>query len=97
MQAYGRKALKDPMAAATEQIDKTYKDAIDIIRYGSVFISGRRYSELMDMGDGGGGDYERIMQSRELDGYSGSGVRIRTEKLKGRSLEAVYGGGGFGY
>lgn len=89
LMSYGRKANKDPLAAPNEQMDKTFKDAVDIVRYGCVYVSGKRVQELLDLRGGGGDDYQRIVAGRETDGYD---EPISAERLKGRQLVAVYGG-----
>lgn len=86
---YGRKVNKDAMSAPTEQIDKTWKDGIDIIRYGYVWLQGKTYYELMEMlseiqSDGGGSDYEKMLKGRDPDGGNDNSIPVR--KLKGRKL-----------
>jgi hypothetical protein len=87
---YGRKPNKDPLTAPSEQIDKTWKDAIDLIRYGSVWLHGKTYYELMEMlhsqqNEGGmGGDYAKLRASR---GEEDENQYMPLHKLKGRKLE----------
>ncbi len=91
---YGRKANKDPMAAVNEQLDKTYKDAIDLLRYFCVWIEHRSYFSLQELlNSDTGGDYAKIQQGRSMDGYE-SPIPVR--KLKGRRLDSVISGGNYG-
>lgn len=63
---YGRKALKDATASVSETIDKKFKDGMDLIRYGEVWLEHRSYYELVEKmkAGGGGSDYEKIKASR---------------------------------
>jgi hypothetical protein len=86
---YGRKQNKDPLAAPSETIDKTWKDGIDLIRYGSVWLHNKSYSELLELlhdkqSGSSGGDYAKLQAGRELDVVDNG---IPSYKLKGRTLD----------
>jgi hypothetical protein len=87
---YGRKARKDVTTAVNESIDKKYKDGMDIIRYGTVFTSGKTFDELCGLKSIEGDDYSRIRKSRE--DYDGP-YEIPKERLKGRRFVSFVGAG----
>lgn len=89
MKFYGRKANKDPMAALTEQLDKKYKDAMDIIRYGSVFVKNKSIHELIGLTAPNGSDYQKVLQSRSVDNFDDNDSGIPSWKLKGSELVSV--------
>jgi hypothetical protein len=90
MKFYGRKAQKDPMAALTEQLDKKWKDGMDIIRYGCVFAKKKTIYELLEMKSDNGSDWEKIQQSRTISSSSSiSKETIPAHKLKGSELISV--------
>jgi hypothetical protein len=88
MKFYGRKPQKDATAAISEQIDKKWKDAIDLIRYANVFVHDKSFSQLKSLSIQSGGDYEKVLRSRQLDSEINDDG-IAPEKLKGGRLVSV--------
>lgn len=85
---YGRKARKDAQSAVNETIEKKWKDGMDIIRYGRVFVSGKTFEELYSLGNNRADDYTRVRKSR---GEDADFEEIPKERLKGRRFVSFVG------